>query len=91
MERIEKKVDEIDRKLDKHIVESEAIRTKVKRHEAILSNGLGKDIEGIKIKLARIDESIKTDKHKWESTYVKLGIIGLLITTAINLYMAFIK
>ena len=86
--RIEGKVDEIGRKLDKHIVESVEVRTKVNRHEELLGNGWAKelstDISDLKLKLARIEEQLLAKGHSWRELFFGLSLVSLLIGTIIN-------
>lgn len=86
--RIEGKVDEIGRKLDRHIVESVEVRTKVNRHEELLGNGWSKelstDISDLKLKLARIEEQLLAKGHSWRELFFGLSLVSLLIGTILN-------
>lgn len=86
--RIEGKVDEIGRKLDRHIVESVEVRTKVNRHEELLGNGWAKelstDISDLKLKLARIEEQLLAKGHSWRELFFGLSLVSLLIGTILN-------
>lgn len=88
MARIERKVDEIGRKLDKHIVESEAVRAKVDRHEVLLSNGWAKDltdsINDLKLKVARIEEKLLAKGSAWKDLSFGIGLVSLIIGTVLN-------
>ena len=83
VQHVERMVEKIDKSLDQHLIESEAVRAKVNAHEKRIMNGDWKELNGrvtdVQERILRIEERLLSKSAAWKDIAFGVGLLSTVL------------